>query len=64
MKIRHLCPFCAIPAISIAIHVSVTNNFLFLTVFNQFFLLLFCFYQLEVTTFRSNNFVVLLFMAK
>ena len=27
MKIRHLCPFCAIPAISIAIHMSVTNNF-------------------------------------
>ena len=27
MKIRHLCPFCAIPAIFIAIHISVTNNF-------------------------------------
>ena len=27
MKIRHLCPFCAIPAIFIAIHISITNNF-------------------------------------
>ena len=58
MKIRHLRPFYAIPAISIAVHISVTkNNLKFLTVFNQFVLLLFCFYQL--LTFRSNNFVIL-----
>ena len=27
MKLRHLCPFCAIPAIYIAVHISATNNF-------------------------------------
>ena len=43
---------------SIAVHISVTiNNFQFLTVFNQFVLLLFCF--INYLTFRSNNFVIL-----
>ena len=33
MKRRHLYPFCAVPAISIAVHISVTNSFL---LFNSF----------------------------
>ena len=38
MKIRHFWPFCAIQAISIAVHLSeTTSNFLFLTVSNQFY---------------------------
>ena len=38
MEIRHFWPFCAIQAISIAVHLSgTTSNFLFLTVFNQFY---------------------------
>ena len=47
MKIKHLRPFCAIQAISIAVHISVAiSKFLILTVFKLFVLLLFCFYQL------------------
>lgn len=38
IEIRHFWPFCAIQAISIAVHLSgTTSNFLFLTVFNQFY---------------------------
>ena len=57
MKIRHFCPFCAIPAISVAVHISVTvSNFYLLTVFNQFVLL---FVFINYLMFRSNNFVIL-----
>ena len=56
MKIRLFCQFCAIPAISITVHISLTiSNFWFLSIFNQFFfyyyinfiILLCCFYQLS-----------------
>ena len=63
MKIRHFCPFCAIPAISITVHISVTiSNFQFLTVLNQFVLLLFVF--INYLTYRSNNFVILYIYAE
>ena len=53
--------FCAIPAISIAVYISVTiSNFQLLTVFNQVVLLLFYHYFIFIIslTLRSNNFVI------
>ena len=53
MKIKHFCSFRAIPAISIAVHISVKkSNFQFLTVFNHFVFI-------NYLTFTSNNFVIL-----
>ena len=38
VKLKFFCLFCAIPAISIAVHILATlSNFQFLTVFTQFF---------------------------
>ena len=60
MKIKHFCSFRAIPAISIADHISVKiSNFQFLTVFNQFVLL---FVFISYLMFTSYNFVILFYL--
>ena len=60
MKIKHSCSFRAIPAISIADHISVKiSNFQFLTVFNQFVLL---FVFISYLMFTSYNFVILFYL--